>query len=335
MLPDGRDARATRGYSSATMSAFELYVGPAAGVSASLLWSFTMLFFTAASRRLGATLVNAVRIFLALIWLGITHRLLAGTWLPAASGRQVVLLGVSGCLGLTIGDWAMFSAFVRIGPRVTSLIFTTSPIFAALFGWLALDERLDILAWLGMLLTIGGVAWVVAERPAAGDQVPRSERTWGLLLAVAAAVCQAVGYLLSKEGIGHGWLPREQHMSPQTASLIRMFFAALSAVPLFVWAARRRIGIASEEATERSRRGSGYMYTLCGSLAGPFLGMWMSLVALDRVKLGVAQTLISLSPVFILPLVVLLYKERVSARAVVGACIAVAGTALLFLPQSH
>jgi drug/metabolite transporter (DMT)-like permease len=317
------------------MSTLEPYIGPAAGVSASLLWSFTMLFFTAASRRLGATLVNAVRIFMALVWLGITHRLLAGTWLPAASPRQVVLLGVSGCLGLTLGDWALFSAFVRIGPRLTSLIFTTSPILAALFGWLALDERLDALAWLGILVTIAGVAWVVAERPAAGPTVRRADRTWGLVLAIAAAACQAGGYLFSKEGIGHGWLPREQHMSPQTASFIRMFFAALSAIPLFIWAARRRIGLASQSPTEHSGRRGGYVYTLCGSLAGPFLGMWMSLVALDRVKLGVAQTLISLSPVFILPLVVLLYKERVSLRAVLGACIAVAGTTLLFLPQSH
>lgn len=319
------------------MASLEPYIGPAAGVSASLLWSFTMLFFTAASRRLGATLVNGVRIFLALVWLGITHRLLAGTWLPAASVRQVVLLGISGCLGLTIGDWALFSAFVRIGPRVTSLIFTTSPIFAALVGWLALDEHLDPLAWLGMLVTIGGVAWVVAERPTKGPTLLRSERVWGLVLAIAAAACQAIGYLLSKQGIGHGWLPRAQHMSPQTASLIRMFFAALSVIPMLIWLAARARPSKPDPASATGRHGPGlgYFYTLCGSVAGPFLGMWMSLVASDRVKLGVAQTLISLTPVFILPLVAVIYKERISVRAVVGACIAVAGTALLFLPQSH
>jgi drug/metabolite transporter (DMT)-like permease len=124
-------------------------------------------------------------------------------------------------------------------------------------------------------------------------------------------------------------------MPPQTATFIRMFFAAIFVFPLIGLAARLRIGVRGNLAPidQRERR-VGYVYTLCGSLVGPFLGVWLSLVASDRVKLGVAQTLISLTPVFILPLVVWVYKERVSLRAVLGACIAVAGTALLFLPQS-
>ena len=60
----------------------------------------------------------------------------------------------------------------------------------------------------------------------------------------------------------------------------------------------------------------------------------MSLVAADRAPVGVAQTLCSLAPVFLLPFAVVIHKERVSPRAVVGAVMAVAGTALLFFkPQ--
>jgi len=317
------------------ITSLDPYIGPAAGVGASLLWSFTTLLFTAASQRLGATRVNALRIVFAVLWLGLTHRLLAGTWIPAASTRQVVLLALSGLVGLSIGDWALFASFVSIGPRLSTLLCTTSPIFAAFFGWLILGETLNAVAGFGMLLTIGGVAWVVLERPAPGSALVKSNRVRGVLLALAAAAFQAGGYLLSKQGIGHGWLPREQHMPPQTATFIRMFFAAIFVFPLIGLAARLRIGVRGNLAPidQRERR-VGYVYTLCGSLVGPFLGVWLSLVASDRVKLGVAQTLISLTPVFILPLVVWVYKERVSLRAVLGACIAVAGTALLFLPQS-
>ncbi len=63
---------------------------------------------------------------------------------------------------------------------------------------------------------------------------------------------------------------------------------------------------------------------------GPFLGVWMSLVASDRAPLGVAQTLCGLSPVFILPFAALIHKERVSPRAVLGAVVAVGGSAVLF-----
>ena len=67
-----------------------------------------------------------------------------------------------------------------------------------------------------------------------------------------------------------------------------------------------------------------------GAVAGPFLGVWMSLVAADKAAVGVAQTLCSLTPVFILPFAVMIHKERVSPRAALGAVIAVAGVVLLF-----
>lgn len=311
----------------------DAYVGPAAGVAASLLWTFTSLCFTAAGRRLGPATVNSARIVLAVIWLGLTHRLLQGVWIPVANGRQMLLLALSGLVGLTIGDLALFTAYVRIGPRLASLVMTTAPIFAALFGWLALGETLRGVAWLGMALTVGGIAWVVRERPASATVFPPAQRGSGLLLALVGAACQAGGLLLSKAGIGHGWLPPAQHMPPQTATLLRMFFAAVFVVPTILWLVARtgRTSPTSAPASDPAVRRAGYGFVLCGSLVGPFLGIWMSLEASHRAPLGVAQTLCSLTPVFILPFV-WVYGERVSLRAALGAAVAVAGVALLFLP---
>ena len=64
---------------------------------------------------------------------------------------------------------------------------------------------------------------------------------------------------------------------------------------------------------------------------GPFLGVWMSLVATDNAPVGVAQTLCSLTPLFLVPLAALIYKERISPRAALGAIMAVGGAALLFV----
>jgi len=317
------------------MTSFEPYIGPAAGVTTSLLWSFTSLFFTAASRRLGATKVNVVRIFMAVTLLGITHRLLNGTWIPAAQPRQVFYLALSGLIGLSIGDLALFTAFVRIGPRLTMLVMTAAPVFAALFGWLALGEVPRGLAWVGMGLTISGICWVVMERPPQAIAATATNRLSGLTLAIIATACQATGLLLSKQGIGHGWLPREQHLSPQTATLIRMFFAGLFVIPTAVWlVARQRLGSRLTVTTSPARRRAGYLFAFCGSVVGPFLGVWLSLVASDRCSLAVAQTTMSLTPIFILPWVVLLHHEHVSRRAVGGAFLAVAGIALLFAQRN-
>ena len=62
---------------------------------------------------------------------------------------------------------------------------------------------------------------------------------------------------------------------------------------------------------------------------GTFLGLWLQQVSLKWASTGVSQTLLATSPLFVLPLAAWT-KEQVSARAVVGAIVALGGVALLF-----
>ena len=133
--------------------------------------------------------------------------------------------------------------------------------------------------------------------------------------------------------MGHGWLSEDQRLDPQAATLVRMVFAGLGVLPIIVvhqLRARRRRANDVMPIRLGSRR-AGLGFTLCGAVVGPFLGVWMSLVASDRAPLGIAQTLCSLTPIFILPFVIIAHKERVSPRAVLGALVAVGGSAILFL----
>ena len=70
---------------------------------------------------------------------------------------------------------------------------------------------------------------------------------------------------------------------------------------------------------------------LGGSLIGPFLGVWLSIVSIQLAPLGVASTLMSLNPIFLLPFAFIIFKERVSLRAVLGTLVSVAGIVILFL----
>ncbi|MBU0637730.1 MAG: DMT family transporter [Planctomycetes bacterium] len=315
------------------LAMLDTHIGLAAGVLTSVLWTGTSLLFTAAGRRMGPTAVNGLRLTLACLLLGFTHRLLAGTWVPDVLTRQVVFLALSGIIGLSIGDQALFTAFVNIGPRLAMLIMATAPIFATLLGWAVLGETLPPMAWVGVALTMAGVGWVVLERPEEQAFARRAHRARGVILAFVAGACQAGGLLLSKQGMGHGWLPEDQHLSPQAATLVRMVCAALGFVPIALvhkWR-RRRQTLAGNRPLRVGSWRVGLMLTAGGAVVGPFLGVWMSLVASDRAPLGIAQTLCSLSPVFILPCAVAVYKERISPRAILGAFIAVGGSALLFL----
>lgn len=320
------------------------YVGQISGVGASLLWTITTLFFTAAGKRVGTTVVNASRISFACVMLAVTHRYLQGVWIPDVPWTQAAFLGVSGILGLTIGDQAIIAAFVEIGPRLALLVTTTSPLWAAFFGRVFLGERLPGGAWLGLALTVGGIFCVIGERRYGPATIPRSKLFRGVLLALLAALCQSGGYLLSKMGMGHG--EGGHHVDAQAATLIRMVFAAITILPALavqLWFHRRSTAaIASPgHATSLHDSGAGHtanasawrvgmLFSLCGAVVGPYLGVWLSLIACDRAPLGVAQTLLTLAPVFILPATAITHRERISLRAAIGALIAVGGAAVLF-----
>ncbi len=67
-----------------------------------------------------------------------------------------------------------------------------------------------------------------------------------------------------------------------------------------------------------------------GAVVGPFLGIWLSLVAVQNTRLGIASTLMALPPVLLIPLEFAAFRQRVSRRGIAGTVVALGGVALLF-----
>jgi drug/metabolite transporter (DMT)-like permease len=75
----------------------------------------------------------------------------------------------------------------------------------------------------------------------------------------------------------------------------------------------------------------GIKNTALGAFIGPFLGITLSMVAVTYTETGIAQTLMSLMPVLIIPTVWIVYRQKTSWRGIFGAIIAVIGVAILFV----
>lgn len=306
------------------------YAGFAAGLATSLLWALTSLCFAAGGRRIGPTLVNGLRLYVAIVLLTGMAWLTTGDLIPVLNDRQFILLAASALVGIVIGDQALFTAFVDIGPRLSLLMMSTAPIWAAVLGWIVLGEALAWPAVLGISVTIAGVAWVILERPTMrADEREHPHRVRGIILALVGSMCQGGGLLISKAGMGHGWMEPDQHLGPLPATQVRIAVAIVCMTPVLIarWRFQaRRNALPIPPRTLKL----GLLFTALGAFVGPFLGMWMSLVTADLTPVAVAQTLCSLAPVMILPMVAL-QGERVSPRAIFGACVAVGGVALLAL----
>ncbi len=300
-------------------------LGEAAGLATAACWVVTSLCFAAAGRRVGSGRVNLIRIFMAVVMLGGVHWIVFHTPLPQVDARALWFLIASGVIGLSIGDQLLFTALVDIGSRLSTLMMTLAPPIAAVLAWFTLGEHLSALKIIGIVVTVGGIAWVAAERPLTPPVNP-GHRTRGFIFGLLAAACQAIGFILAKFGMGFG---RDEALAvnPWSATLVRMVFAAMG-VAVIVWATR---AVQARRGGTHPGRMSPRAWTLIslGAVFGPVLGVWLSLVALDNTDAGVAATLMSMSPVFILPFAVIIEKERVTWRAILGAMIAIVGVALL------
>lgn len=110
-----------------------------------------------------------------------------------------------------------------------------------------------------------------------------------------------------------------------------MAFAGVGVLPiLLAWRLQaRRLAAAGRRPWRMGTRRAGFVFVLLGTVFGPVLGVWMSLVAADATSVGIAQTLMSLTPILILPYAAVVEREHISARAIIGAVIAVAGVGVL------
>ena len=294
--------------------------GEIAALATAACWTVTSLAFESAGRRVGSLPVNIIRLALALVLLTAFGAVARGRPLPVDAGARAWLwLGLSGLVGFSVGDLCLFRAFVLMGARLAMLFMSLVPPLVALIGWAVLGERLGTADVLGLILTVGGVTWVVSERgPRDGGSVPgRRPRIAGVLLGLGAAAGQAVGLVLSKYGMG------DYH--PFAATQIRVIAGLAGFALLFTtlgWWPRVWAALGDRVAMAR---------TALGAVFGPFLGVSLSLLAVQRTQAGVASAIMSIVPVLIILPSVLLFRERVTARAVMGAALAVGGVAVLFL----
>lgn len=296
-------------------------MGEIAALATSFLWSFTSILFTLAGQRVGPVTVNRARLVLAVLYLSLTHLLLYGELWPAhAEPFRWGWLGLSGTVGLALGDTCLYQAFLFIGTQKTMLLMTLVPVVSTLLAWGWLGEALQPLEIGAVLLTVVGVAWVVAERqhgpgaPVTGDR----RYALGVLLGLGSAIGQALGLVLAKQGLV-GEFPT------LSATLIRMLVATAA-----IWALTLAQGQARAVGQAlKDRRAA--LLLVSGSLTGPFLGVWASLIAVQQAHVGIASTLMSLSPIILIPLTRWAFHEEISSRAVLGTVVALVGAAVIFL----
>lgn len=229
--------------------------------------------------------------------------------------RAFLFLGISGLLGIAIGDTFFFMSLMQLGPRLTSLMGALYPVFIALSAFVFLGEKPPFLVWTGILLTAGGVGWVLWER------LPQKEivknKSLGIKYGLLAITSTTAGVIFAKIGV--------VSVPSIEATLIRLLSGVIG---LVLW------GCLSQQLTswlipfKRPQLLKNVSFVVFIVVFG---GFWLSLLALKHIDASVAGALNATSPLFILPMAAVLLKEKVSIRAILGTLLAIGGVSLIFM----
>lgn len=305
------------------MDFFSNYLGEIISIGTALFWTITVISFEYAGKKVGSLPVNFIRLILAFIFISTTVYFITGDFFPVGESSHVWnYLLISGIVGLVIGDFFLFQSFVDIGGRISLLIMSSVPIISGVLGYLIYQEVLNTMQIIGMFIIISSIVLVILSKREKGNTHPHVAR--GILFAFIGAIAQAVGLILSKEGMLEITAVSEIEKA-FLATEIRIISAILGFVVLISF---RKEWMNVFKAFKHKKA---IMFILMGSLFGPYLGVTSQLLALNYTSLGIHTTISQLNVIMIIPFSIVIFKDKVTYKEIIGSITAFIGVILLFL----
>lgn len=294
-------------------------LNPAAllALAAALSWTMAALFSHRPATELGSLHFNRLRMIAAVI---IMAGMLLATGRPMAIGGEFwPYIILSSLAGIVFGDFLLFAAMRRVGPRRTNVLFATNALFAAVFGWVFLGESLGGQTFLAILFGFCGVVLAVIygkRRDLMHQWEAVTPPLWiGVMLGLSAAVCQALGVIFIRPAMAAG-------VDPVAATLARAVVGAVVFWMTWPFDKRRRD---KPLIPDRSL----LLLIALNGLFGLGVGAAFLLAALETGNVATVTILASTTPVLILPFIWIKTRMMPAPGAWAGACLVVVCTALL------
>ncbi len=282
-----------------------------------IFFSISVICGHRSARIIGGSEANFWRLAVAAFFLG-GWAFLFG---QGVSGETFPLFLLSGLVGIGFGDVALFQALPRLGPRLTLLLTRClAPPFAAAIEWLWLGTTLRTVQILYASLVLAGIG--ISLWPDRSPRLSRSEILPGVIFAALAALGDGFGAVLSRKAysvVG----AHAAHIDGATAAFQRIIGGLFIAGIFLLVAKSRRAPQTALPGKEKWRRA--WPWVLANGLAGQTIGVSCYQWAFQTTPAGVVLPIVATTPLVAMPITRLMDQERITAHAIVGGIIAVAG----------
>ncbi|MBU2574510.1 MAG: DMT family transporter [Elusimicrobia bacterium] len=288
-------------------------LGSTAALLSAAAWALSSILFRRLGEKASPSGMNLGKCILGSVALGAIILIIGMKPVPV---RDFIFLGLSGLLGIALGDTLFFTALMSLGPRLALLLGALGPVFTVILAVIFLGERPSLLAWTGIVTTIAGVNWVIWES-VPKEAEGRSHKLTGIKYGVLSIFCNAAGIILAKVGVSS--------VSALDGTFIRFLWGMAGLLIAGAFSGKLKGWLAPFGDRKTIK------LLLSAVFVAIFGGFWLFLFALKHIDVSIAVILNETAPLFVLPLAYFMLKEKISPRSVIGAAIAVSGVVLLFI----
>ena len=288
-------------------------------IVAALCWSLSSLISADITRNIGGLVFNRIRLFFVSLML-ISYTSYINTWDTIIYDYLIIII-ISGIIGIFLGDTLLFIALQKIGPRRNNILFSLTAPFTIILNIIFLNHNMNILNFFGCFIVFFGVVIAITYGSDVNDK-HRWEKIEGsikigIIFGILAAFCQSIGLIMMKPILDSGGDPIASAAIRTSVSFLLISFSFFMNSKNFVSKIPITISI--------------IVKTIISGFLGMALGMSLLLISLQNADAGIVATLSSTSPIIVLFLIWILTKKMPSKGAWIGTVIAIFGTGLIFI----
>ena len=200
--------------------------------------------------------------------------------------KYVLILILSGIIGIGLGDTFYLKSLNLIGTRKTLSIEALSPLIAAITGALFIDENLTSNTWIGILIVTGALIKIIRKKSYLLDKdsklVISNNSLKKYIYSFLSVICAVIAALLSR------FVLLESNLTPIFTTEIRLFGSIIFLC--LVTKFRLKFFIKNLKRKEKSQ-------FILSVLMGTNIGIFLQQIVFQTLPLGIGWTLLSTSPI--------------------------------------
>ena len=282
--------------------------GVLAALGAAMAWTGASALWTSLSGRMTAMRLNAMKNGLAsMLFLPVLLTLPRD-----CEAQTVVLLLLSGLIGIAAGDSFYLGALRRLGTRRTLTVEASGPVLASIAGVMVMGDSLGVRNGFGALLVSSAVILIALQSKETSQRKQGAidaDLSPGLLLAFMAVICGLSGAFLARHVL------ISSDLTPLQTASIRLLGGWLGLLPVLngIW---RRINLKRREQWK----------LVIATVVGTNGGILLQQMVLQTMPVGEGVTLMATAPVMAL-FVGRMEGDPIQLSGVAAAVLALAGVA--------